>query len=149
MNGIDEEGLLDNSYSISVGKNFDQEHYDCDKCKSIFADEKNLDSHHCGGHEENEPNLVSSDVCEVTFECDKCDVVFVDKTDLRTHMNQYHEVLKQCRFCPFKASLAEMLEHVVLNYEDEEKEVTNDDIEEVRYHVIWFWLSAKFLLVKK
>ena len=114
-----------------MGKNFDQEHYDCDKCKSIFADEKNLDSHHCGGHEENEPNLVSSDVCEVTFECDKCDVVFVDKTDLRTHMNQYHEVLKQCRFCPFKASLAEMLEHVVLNYEDEEKEVTSEEAENI------------------
>ena len=60
MNGIDEEWLLDNSYSISVGKNFDQEHYDCDKCKSISADEKNLDSHHCGCHEENESNLVSA-----------------------------------------------------------------------------------------
>ena len=66
MNGIDEEGLLDNSYSISVGKNFDQEHYDCDKCKSIFTEEKNLDSHHCGCHEESEPNLVSSDVYEET-----------------------------------------------------------------------------------
>ena len=89
-------------------KNFDQEHYDCVKCKFIFADEKDLASHHCGCHEENEPNLVSFDVCEETFECDKCDVVFVDKTDLRTHMNRYHEVLEQCRFCLFKARLAEV-----------------------------------------
>ena len=48
--------------------------------------------------------MVSSVVFEETFECDKCDVVFVDKTDLRTHMIGYHEVLKQCRFCPFKFS---------------------------------------------
>ena len=68
-------------------KNFDQEHYDCVKCKFIFTGEKDLDSHHCGCHEENESNLVSFDVCEEIFECDKCDVVFVDKTDLRTHMN--------------------------------------------------------------
>ena len=108
INGIDEEGLLDNSYLISMGKNFDQGHCDCDICKSIFADERNLDSHHGGYHEENELNLVSSDVCEETFECDKCDVAFVVKTDLRTHMNRYHEVLEQCRFCLFKARLAEV-----------------------------------------
>ena len=101
MNGIGEERLLDNSSSIFVGKNLDQEYYDCDKCKSIFTDEKNLCSHNCGCYEEIEPNLVSSDVCEETFECDKCVVIFVDKTDLRTHMSRYHEVRKQCRFCPF------------------------------------------------
>ena len=27
------------------------EHYDCGKCKSIFADEKNLDSYYGGCHE--------------------------------------------------------------------------------------------------
>ena len=99
---------MDNFCSVSLGKIFDQEHCNCDICKSIFADERNLDSHHVGYHEENEPNLVSSDVCEVTFECDKCDVAFVVKTDLRTHMNRYHEVLEQCRFCLFKARLAEV-----------------------------------------
>ena len=82
----------------------EQEHYDCDECESIFADEKNLDSHHCGCHEENESILVSAVVCEETFECDKWEVVFVDKTDLRTHMIGYHVVLKQWRFCPFKFS---------------------------------------------
>ena len=94
INGIDEEGLLDNSYLISMGKNFDQEHCDCDICKSIFVDERNLDSHHGGYHEENELNLVSFGVCGETFEWDKCDVAFVVKTDLRTHMNRYHEVLE-------------------------------------------------------
>ena len=70
-----------------MGKNFDQEHCNCDICKSIFSDERNLDSHHVGYHEENESNLVSFDVCEETFECDNCNVVFVDRTDRRTHMN--------------------------------------------------------------
>ena len=60
MNGINEERLLDNSYSIFVGKNCDQENYDCDEFKSMFADKKNLDSHHCGCHEENESNLISA-----------------------------------------------------------------------------------------
>ena len=87
MNGMDEERHLDNSCSVSVGKKFAHEHYVCDKCKSIFEDEKYLESHHGRCHEESEPDLVSSDNCEETFECDKCDVVFVDKTDLRTHMN--------------------------------------------------------------
>ena len=75
-------------------------------------------------------------MCEVTFECDKCDVVFVDKTDLRTHMNQYHEVLKQCRFCPFKASLTEVLEHMEHNCEDEEKEVNNEEEGEISCNLV-------------
>ena len=45
-------------------------------------------------------------------------------------MNSYRGVLKQCRFCSLQASLAEMLEHMVLNCEDDEKKVTNEDIEE-------------------
>ena len=114
-----------------MGKNFDQEHYDCDKCKFSFADEKNLDLHHCGCHEESDPNFVSSDVCKKTFECEKCELVLVDKTDLKAHMNRYHEVLKQCRFCPCKASLAEVLEHIEDNCEDEEKEVTNEEAEDI------------------
>ena len=43
-----------------------------------------------------------------------------------------------------------MLEHMVLNCEDEEKEVTNEDIEEegeISCNLVW--LSAKFVLVKK
>ena len=36
---------------------------------------------------QNEPNLVSSDVCEEIFGCDKCGVVFIDKADLKVHVN--------------------------------------------------------------
>ena len=72
---------------ISVGKNFDQEHCDFDICNSIFADVWYLDSHHGGYHEENELNLVSSDVCEEIFGCDTCGVVFIDKADLKVHAN--------------------------------------------------------------
>ena len=73
-----------------MGKNFDQEHCNCDICKSIFSVERNLDSHHGGCHEVNKLNLVSSVVCEEIFECDECNVIFVDKTDLRTHVIGFH-----------------------------------------------------------
>ena len=75
--------------------------------------------------------MVNSDVCEETFECDKCDVVLVGKTDLKVHVNGYHEALKQCRFCLFKASLTEVLEHMEHNCEDEEKEVTSEEAENI------------------
>ena len=38
------------AYGVELIEKF-LEHYDCGKCKSIFADEKNLDSHYGGCHE--------------------------------------------------------------------------------------------------
>ena len=39
---------------------------------------------------------------------------------MQAHVNQYHEGLNQCRFCPFKACLAELLRHMEQNCDDEE-----------------------------
>ena len=64
-------------------------------------------------------------------QCDKCDVDFIDNADLKAHVNRYHEVLKQCRFCLFNARLAEVLEHMEHNCEEEEKEVANEEAEDI------------------
>ena len=68
---------------------------------------------------------------EICLKCDRCEVIFEDKSDLREHVNRYHEVIKQCRFCPFKASLAEVLAHMQRNCEDEDtKEIEQNVVKE-------------------
>lgn len=70
------------------------------------------------------------------FPCDQCHAIFVSEKDLENHVVRYHEETNVCRFCPFKASLAEPMEHLTRNF-DEENTVGNEvvEIEEVNQEV--------------
>ena len=66
---------------------------------------------------------------EQGYECEKCTMIYESKSSLKAHMSRYHEEVNQCRFCPFKACLAEVLDHMGRNCEVEES--SDKDNEEI------------------
>jgi hypothetical protein len=59
---------------------------------------------------------------EVIYECEKCVVLFESKPLLQGHVDRYHKEIMKCPFCPFKACLADVLEHMGRNCEEDKQE---------------------------
>jgi uncharacterized C2H2 Zn-finger protein len=59
---------------------------------------------------------------EQVYECEKCNVIFEGKGDLKGHVYRYHEEVTKRRLCPFKQCLAEVLEHMSRNCEEDTDE---------------------------
>ena len=76
-----------------------------------------------------EESVEKSQVRKEEFECDQCHVRFDSDSDLEAHMIRYHQVVNKCRFCPFEANLADLLEHLGRNCDEVTDEAREPDEE--------------------